>query len=54
MMLNNILVLFGCVVLLALLWLAYQFLGQYMFLLMFVITFALLIRGRKPKFGAKK
>ena len=54
-MVKNIKLLIGCIVVTALSWAVLHFLGQYAFLLMLVITVALLVsKVGKPKFGQKK
>lgn len=55
MMLKNILFLLVCVVLAALAWGAFQIFGQYTFLIMLVITIAVLLaKVGKAKFGNKE
>lgn len=52
---NSLLFLLLCIVLAVLAWGAFQFLGQYAFLLMVVVVVALLVsKVGKPKFRQKK
>jgi len=53
-MMNNIYFLFACLVLAGLAWIAFQFLGQYAFIVMLTITIVgLLVKIGKPKFDKK-
>lgn len=55
MMAKNILFLLACLVLVIMSWGVFQLFGLYTFLIMQVITIALLLsRAGKPKFGKKK
>jgi len=53
MMIKNIFILIACGLIVWLSLVAFQFLGNYAFLIMIVITVALLLSGVKPKFGGK-
>ena len=52
-MIKNILFVLGALLVTIALWGIYQLIGEYLFLFFLVITFVVLIKDVKPKFGNK-
>jgi hypothetical protein len=53
-MINNILFLFGALVVTSALWGIYQLIGEYLFLFFLIVAFIVILKDVKPKFGNKK